>query len=179
MTCGVYGAHTKDDVVFGYGQADGGCVSGGDEVGPVGLVGVAVDDLEGSVGGHTGGLLPAKDGVRIVGGIEDSDLLRQAGRGGKGGKSGGVQASDIGDVVEVVVLDQVAVLDAVFSADVLVLMVEVLQPLGEADSGKTLRTEAGMVAPTAETVTAEDHDRTKGWSGHDEIAMGFTGRSAS
>ena len=116
MAGGVDGADAEDDVVLGDGDRDGGDVAGGDDAGPVGLVGVAVDDLEGGAGGEACGFFPAEDGAGVVGRIEDGDLLRLAGRGGERGEGGGVEAGDVGDVVEVVVLDVVGVLDAVFDA---------------------------------------------------------------
>src|SRR3982074_1632544 len=56
---GIDGAHAENDVVFGYWYRDGGDVAGGDDAGPVGLVGVAIDHLEGGAGGGACGLLPA------------------------------------------------------------------------------------------------------------------------
>src|SRR5271156_2193720 len=81
---GIDGADAEDDVVLGDRQGGGGCVADGDEGGPVGLVGVAVDDLEGGVGGEAHGFLPAENGAGVVGRIEDGDLLRLAGGGGEG-----------------------------------------------------------------------------------------------
>src|SRR5882762_9158689 len=75
----VDGADAEDNVVFGDGNGDGGDVPGGDDAGPVGLVGVAIDDLESGAGGEASGLLPAEGGSGVIGGIEDGDLLRLAG----------------------------------------------------------------------------------------------------
>src|SRR5258705_217282 len=86
-----------------------------------------------ATGERAGWSLPGELGVVVEGGGEDVDVLRDAGRGGEGGQRGEVEAGDVGDVVEVDVLEEVAVLEAVFDADVLMLVVEVFGPLGEAD----------------------------------------------
>ena len=43
------------------------------------------------------------------------------------------------------------------------LVVEVLAPLGEADSGEAFAVEAGVVAAAQEAVAAEDEDGMEGW----------------
>jgi acetylglutamate kinase len=120
------------------------------------LIGGAPEDLVGGIGGGSDGGLPVELGVVVEGLGEDADVLRLAGGGGEVGENGGVEAGYVGDVVEVDILEEVAVLDAVFDADVLVLVVEVLAPLGEADSGEALEVEAGVVAATEVAVGAED-----------------------
>ena len=107
--------------------------------------------------------------VEVAG--EDTDVLRRAGGEGEGGEGGGVEAGDVGDVVEVDELEEVAELDlspravdvsAGGDADVLVLVVEVLAPLGDADGGEALEVEAGVVASAEEAVAAEDEDGVEG-----------------
>ena len=93
---------------------------------------------------------------------EDAHVLRLAGRGGKSGQDGGVQARDVGDIVGIDELEQVAVLDAVLGAQGLVLVVEVLAPLGEANGGEPCVVEAGVVATAKVAVTAKDHHRMEG-----------------
>ena len=79
MSGGVDGADSEDNVVFGEWDGDGGDVACGDDIGPVGLVGVSVDDFEGGTGGEAGGFFPAEGGADIVGRVEDGDFLRLAG----------------------------------------------------------------------------------------------------
>ncbi len=123
---GVDRADAEDDVVLGDGELEVWAVPALSAVGPGGLVGGAPDDLVGGAGGSADGRLPGELGVVVEGRGEDVDVLRRAGCGGQRGEGGGVEAGDVGDVVEVDVLEEVAVLDAVFDADVLVLVVEVL-----------------------------------------------------
>jgi len=88
VACRVDGAYAEDDVVLGDGDRDGGDVASGDDAGPVGLVGVAIDDLEAGATGEAFGLLPAEDGAGVVGRIEDGDLFGLPGRGGESAESG-------------------------------------------------------------------------------------------
>ncbi len=146
---GVHGAYAEDDIVLGEGQRDGGIGTGGDDVSPVRLSGVAIDDLEGGSCGEACGSLPAENSACVVGRVEHSDLLGLAGRCGERGESGGIETGDVGDVVEIVELDVVDILDAVLDAWGLVLMVEVFEPFRETDGGETFLGEAGMVTAAA------------------------------
>jgi hypothetical protein len=56
---GVDRAYAEDDVVLGDRQRDRRVGAGGDHAGPVRLVGIAIDDLEGGSGGEACRLLPA------------------------------------------------------------------------------------------------------------------------
>ena len=85
------------------------------------------------------GAVPGELGIVVERGGQDVNVLRLAGGGGQSGQCCGVEAGDVSDVVEVDELEQVAVLGAVFDADVLVLVVEVLAPLGETDGGEASR----------------------------------------
>ena len=132
------------------------------ESGPGGGFGGAVEDLVGGAGGSSGGGSPSELGVVIQGAGEDADVLGLAGSGGEAGESGGVEAGDVGDVVHVDEVDVVFHKDTVFSAGGLVLVVEVLLPLGEADGGEAFLVEAGMVSSAQESVAAEDEGGVEG-----------------
>src|SRR5205823_5266477 len=69
----------------------------------------------------------------------------------------GIHASDVGDVVEVVELRQVTVLNSVFDAHVLMLMMVILVGLSEAHSGIATLQERLMIAAASVTITAIDH----------------------
>ena len=83
---------------------------------------------------------------------------RRAGRGGQSGEGGRVEPGYVGHVGKVDELEEIAVLDAVFDADVLVLVIEVFAPLGEADGGEAFLVEAGVVATAEVTVVPKDED---------------------
>src|SRR5271170_8463596 len=113
--------NAEDDIVFGERNGDVGGVPSGDDVGPVGLAGVTVDNLEGGAGGEAQWLFPAEGGPRVIGRIEHRDVAWLPRRGGQRGQRRGVEAGYVGDVVEVDKLQKIAILDAVFRAQVLVL----------------------------------------------------------
>jgi hypothetical protein len=158
----VDGADGENYVVFRDGQleGEGGACAG--EVGPGWLVGFAPDDLVCGAGGGADGRLPAEFGVVVEGRGEDVDVLGFAGCGGESGEGGGVEAGYVGDIAEVDVLQEIAELSAVFYADVLVLVVEVLGPLGEANGGEALLIEGAVVAAAEEAVAAEDENGVEG-----------------
>src|ERR1700722_6589154 len=158
----VYRADAEDYVVLGDGELDRGCGACGLRHRPRGICAVAPDDLVNSTGRHAFGGLPSQLGVVVERGGEDVDVLWNAGSGGQGSQRCRVEAGYVCDVVEVDVLEEIAVLDAVFDADVLVLMIEVFAPLGEADSGEAFHVKAGVVAATEETVATEDEDGREG-----------------
>ena len=151
---GVDGADAEDDVVFRDGELDGGAWNGLHQ-GPGGGVGGAPEDFVGGVGGGAGRGFPGEFGVVVEGVGEDFDVLRLARGGGEGGERGGVHAGDVGDVSGVDVLEEVAVLDGTggsilegsrFGTRGLVLVIEVLLPLGDAHGGEAFGVEAGVVA---------------------------------
>src|SRR5215472_14315236 len=158
MTRGVYCANAEEDVVLADVEGEM-CFGGGAPgVGPEGLRRVSPNDLIGSAWRSEGGGFPCQLSIVVKVASEDVDILRLAGRGCERGERGGVQPGDIGYVTCIDELEQVAVLDPVFRAEGLVLMVEVLAPLGEADGGKTCVVEAGVVAAAKIAVAAKDHD---------------------
>src|SRR5205807_6637584 len=75
------------------------------------------------------------------------------------GGAGAVQARHGRSVLEIHELRQVTVLDAIFGANVLVLMVEVFPVLGKADGGESLLVEGVMVATPQVTVETENQQR--------------------
>ena len=82
----------------------------------VGLIGGAPEDLVGGAGGCADGWGPGELGVVVERLGEDVDVGGRAGCGGEIGEDGGVETGDVGNVVEVDVLEEVAELDAVFDA---------------------------------------------------------------
>ena len=104
----VHRADAEDDVVLGDGEleAEGGAGARGRR--PEGLVGGAPDDLIGGSGGCASGGLPCELSVVVERGGEDMDVLRRSRGGGQRGERRGVEAGDVGDVVEVDELEQVA-----------------------------------------------------------------------
>ena len=56
------------------------------------------------------------------------------------------------------------------------LVVEVFAPLGEADGGKALGVEAGVVAAAEEAVATEDQNGMEGGDHLDKIVVGLAGR---
>ena len=96
-------------------------------------------------GWRTFGSVPGHGGVVVQLGGNQLELNWNAGRRGQRGQRGGIESSYIGYVGEVDKLQQVAELGAVFDADVLVLVVEVFAPLGDADGGEAFFVEAGVV----------------------------------
>ena len=89
--------------------------------------------------------------------------MRRARRSGERGKGGCVDAGYVGYVIKVDVLEKIAILNTVFDAHILVLMVEVFAPLGKAYGGEALLIEAGVASNTQETVAPEDEDGMEGW----------------
>lgn len=67
-------------------------------------------------------------------------------------QDGHIQARNLSDVVEVVELQQVAILLTVLGANVLMLMVEVLAPFCEANGWEALLAERAMIAATQEAI---------------------------
>ena len=61
---------------------------------------------------------------------------------------------------------------------VLVLVVEVFEPLGETDGGEALLIEAGVVPSAAEAIAPEDHDGMEGWNHTHGHVVGLAGRCA-
>ena len=63
------------------------------------------------------------------------------------------------DVVEVVELQQVTILDTIFGANILMLMVVVFPPLREANRSKALFVERTVVAATSIAIQTHHHHR--------------------
>src|SRR6185437_4774466 len=91
----------------------------------------------------------------------DAHILRGSRGGGKCCQRGGIEARHIRYVVEIDILEQVSVLLPVLHTDVLVLVVEVLPPLREADCGEALFIEGKMVASAEVAVEAELENRAE------------------
>ena len=104
--------------------------------------------------------------------------MRGARGGGKCRQGSGVEAGYVSDIVEVDVLEEVTILGAFFDTDILMLVIEVLTPLGDADGGETFEVEAGMVAAAKLTIAAEDEYRVESGLGADKVAVGSAGRRA-
>lgn len=184
MPCGVDRANAEENVVLADVE---GYVRVRSDVAPVRpeFVGrVAPDNLVGGARRGEGGGLPGELGVVVEVASEDVDLLRLAWGSGERGERGRVEAGDVGDIGCVNELEQVAVLDAVFRAQGLVLVVEVFAPLGEANGGETRVVKAGMVTTAEIAVAAEDHDGAEGRgrlifvTGRREVGRGELGDAA-
>lgn len=184
MTLSVHSPNPKNNVVLRDGNRDGvvaiGCrelafrhggkLVGQNRPGPVRRREGSPHDLILRARGRVGRRVPHD--LRVIEGDREHArgwrVLHAHGRRRRTGENrhgSGVQPRDAGDVVEVVVLDQVAVLHAVFDADVLVLVVEVLAPFGEADSGEAVLVEGGVVAAAEEAVAPEFENRVEARGG--------------
>src|SRR5260370_144920 len=84
------------------------------------------------------------------------DVLRSTRRCGQVSQCRGVHSGYVGYVVEVDILDEIAILHTVFNANILVLMVKVFAPLRNADRSKTFEVEAGVISTTQKAIAAED-----------------------
>lgn len=124
--------------------------------------GLAPDDLVVDGCGICGGRVPLEDGVVVEVGSKHTDVLRRRWSRGERGGDGDVEARDLRGVRGVDELEQVTVLGAVLGADGLVLVVEVLAPVGEADGGEAFVGERAVIAAAEEAVEAEFHDGREG-----------------
>src|SRR5579864_1592288 len=123
---------------------------------PIRGAGGAPDDL---VGSGCGDWFPNERRVIVeLGGVE-SDIRGQSGRRCQSSKCSRVQARHGRGVFEIHELRQVPVFDAIFGANVLVLMVEVFPVLGKADGGESLLVKGVMVATPQVTVETENQQR--------------------
>ena len=93
--------NAEDNIVLGERNSDISRIAGRDNAGPVGLAGVAVNNLEGRAGREAKRFLPAKCGAGVVGWIEDRNVARLAGCERESSQSRGVEAGNVGDIVEV------------------------------------------------------------------------------
>src|SRR5260370_35819083 len=104
------------------------------------------------------------------------DVLRSTRRCGQVSRCRGVHSGYVGYVVEVDILDEIAILHTVFNANILVLMVKVFAPLRNADRSKTFEVEAGVISTTQKAIAAEDEDGVEGRHDLDQVAAGAAGR---
>src|ERR1700753_1987125 len=83
------------------------------------------------------------------------------GRRGQRSQCRSIETRDISDIVKVHIFWEIAILNAFFRAQGLVLVVIVFAVLGEAHSGKTLVVESAMVAAAQVAVATEDQFRSE------------------
>ena len=100
--------------------------------------------------------LPVQGGARANGAF-DRDIGRRRGRPCHCGQRDRVQPGELGGVFEIHVLDHVAVGDAVFDANVLMLVVVVFVGLHYSHRGETRFVEAPVIAAAAKAVNPVDH----------------------
>src|SRR6185437_1101601 len=165
LACRIAGADAEDDVVLRNRQGHRAVsrVGSGNRlmVLPVGRGGVAPHDVDMRLRRHTGTGLPAQGAVVVQVAGHNTHLLRCSRGGGEGRERGRVEPGHVRHVVEIDELEQIAVLLAVFETDVLVLVVEVLAPLCEANGGEALLIEGEMVAAAKKAVEPELEHRAE------------------
>src|SRR5208282_1240601 len=99
-----------------------------------------------------GGWFPGQGGIALQFRGQQTDLRWWSGRGSEGCQSARIQASDVGHVIKVDELRQVAKFNSILSTHVLVLMVVVFAKFGEAHRGVSLLVERAVIATAQVTV---------------------------
>src|SRR3984885_1182239 len=164
----IHRAHAEDNIVPGDGNGDRmklasilsfcGSIAefhAGSKVLPVGSSGLAPNDLVSGSRRRAGGRSPGQGGVAIVNSDRHKHILRCTRRGGEGGKRGRVEASNVGSVGRVDEVDEIPVLHSIFDAYVLMLMIKIFSPFGQADGSKAFLIEGSVVATTQKAVLAK------------------------
>lgn len=167
MSLAVAASDGQDDVVLGHRQCQCVCAAiccelegaGGRTVLPVRCVGLAPHHFVVRTRRCIRRRGPGHGGVVVQAAGFELYILWNGRRGGQRSERGSVQSSNTRHVWEVVELDQIAELNAIFYTNDLMLMIKILAPLREADAGKSFTVERGVVATTTIAIQAENH----GW----------------
>ena len=100
--------------------------------------------------------------MAVVEGLgDDVHFCRRWRRGRQRGQRRGIQPGDLRHIVEVDKLQQIPILDAILNPHILMLMVEIFPPLGEAHGWKSLLVEGAMIAAPQIAVAAKDQHWVK------------------
>src|SRR5277367_4700073 len=169
MSGPIHRADAEDHIVLGYGQRCLLSFRRGAPL-PIGSRGFSPHDLVAGAVWSAFSRRPAQRRVVVQRFGDDLYVTWRRRSGGERGQCSGIQPRHVGHVVEVDKLQQISVLHAVFDANVLMLMVIVLTPLGKTHGGEAFLIERAMVATAQIAVAVKDENwpqrrdvRSRGW----------------